>query len=323
MSWDGALVVDGHMDTPLRLVDRGLDLGERLEGVHADLPRMRSGGLDAVFLAAWVDPVFSFDRAFSRAEALLAAIRGAAANHPDRAGFATTAADVRRLAAEGRVALLAGVENGQALDGRIENVERLYDLGARCLTLTWMNSNDLGDAAGGEEVHGGLSDLGRAVIGEMDRLGMLVDLAHAAPSTFRDALGVARGPVVVSHAATEVRGPHPRNVTDDQIRAVAETGGLVGVAFMPGYLSPADPDAADVATIADHLERIASVAGVEHAALGSDLDGVPVLPHGIDGVQDLPRIPEELARRGWPAEDLARVLGGNWLRVMELVLDDA
>lgn len=92
---------------------------------------------------------------------------------------------------------------------------------------------------------------------------------------------------------------------------------------MPGYLSPADPDAADVATIADHLERIASVAGVEHAALGSDLDGVPVLPHGIDGVQDLPRIPEELARRGWPAEDLARVLGGNWLRVMELVLDDA
>lgn len=318
MTWNGALVVDGHMDTPLKLVDDGADLGERLPG-HADLPRMREGGLDAVFLAAWIDPAFAPDGALARAEALLGAIRAAAERHPDRAGFAETADDVHRLAAEGRVALLAGVENGQALGGRVENVARLRALGARYLTLTWMNSNDLGDAAGGEPLHGGLTALGREVVEEMGRAGILVDLSHAAPTTFDDALAVARGPVVVSHAGTEVRGPHPRNVTDGQIRAVAATGGLVGVAFMPAYLAPGDPASADVAAIADHLERIAEVAGPAHAALGSDLDGVPRLPAGVAGVEDLPKVPAELARRGWKDHDLAAVLGGNWLRVLAAV----
>ncbi len=320
MTWDGALVVDGHMDTPLRLVDEGRDLGDRLPG-HADLPRMREGGLDAVFLAAWVDPALAPGRTLARAEALLGAIRSAGERHPDQAGLATTAADVRRLAAEGRVALLAGVENGQALEGRVESVARLHALGARYLTLTWMNSNELGDAAGGEPLHGGLTALGRDVVAEMGRVGMLVDLSHAARSTFDQALALARGPVVVSHAATEVRGAHPRNVSDEQIRAVAATGGLVGVAFMPRYLVPDDPGAADVGVIADHLERIAEVAGAAHAALGSDLDGVPSLPRGIAGVQDLPAVPGELARRGWSEADLAAVLGGNWLRVLES-LDD-
>lgn len=316
MTWNGALVVDGHMDTPLRLVDEGTDLGDPLPG-HADLPRMKEGGLDAVFLAAWIDPEFAPDRAFARAEALLAAIRDAAEGHPEACGFATSAGDVRRLAAAGRVALLAGVENGQALEGRVENVARLHALGARYLTLTWMNSSELGDAAGGEPLHGGLTELGRDVVAEMNRVGMLVDLSHAAPATFDDALEVARGPVVVSHAATEAQGRHPRNVTDAQIRAVAATGGLVGVAFMPSYLVPGDPDAADVRAVADHLERIAEVAGPAHAALGSDFDGVPRLPRGLAGVQDLPRVPEELARRGWSAADLAAVLGENWLRVLE------
>jgi len=315
MTWNGALVIDGHMDTPLRLVDEGRDLGNRLPG-HADLPRMREGGLDAVFLAAWIDPALA-DRGLARAEALLGAIRSAAERHADRAGFAQTADDVRRIAAEGRVALLAGVENGDALEGQVENVARLRDLGARYLTLTWMRSNALGDAAGGEALNGGLTDFGRDVVIEMGRVGLLVDLAHVAPSTFDDALAAVTGPVVVSHAATEARGAHPRNVTDEQIRAVASTGGLVGVAFMPTYLVPGDPDAANVGVVADHLERIAEVAGPAHAALGSDLDGVPRLPRGIAGVQDLPRVPEELARRGWREADLAAVLGGNWLRVLD------
>lgn len=316
MSRQGALVVDGHMDTPLRLVDRGLDFGVRLEGVHADLPRMREAGLDAVFLAAWVDPAHAPDRAWARAAALLGAIRAAAERHPELCGFATTAAEVRDLAAGGRVALLAGVENGQALEGRLENVARLRALGARYLTLTWMHSNELGDAAGGEALHGGLSAFGGEVVAAMERAGMIVDLAHAAPTTFRDAVALAQGPVVVSHAGTEARGAHPRNVSDEQIRAIAGTGGLVGIAFMPAYLSPQNPAAADVATIADHLERIVEVAGVEHAALGSDLDGVPSLPIGIRGVEDLPRVAEELEQRGFAGAELAKILGENWLRVL-------
>lgn len=313
----GSLVVDGHMDTPLRIVDDGVDVGEEDRRVHADLPRMRRGGLDAVFLAAWIDPDFAPDRAFARTAELIDSIHAVARRRPDRAGFATTAAEVRSIAAEGRIALLAGVENGQALEGRLENVARLREAGARYLTLTWMNTNDLGDAAGGEPRHGGLTGFGSDVVRELERVGMIVDLAHVAPSSFYDALETATKTVVVSHACTEARGPHPRNLTDDQIRAVAATGGLVGVAFMPKYLSPTDPEAADVATIADHLERVVEVAGVDHVGLGSDFDGMPSLPDGIEGVQDVPKIVAELERRGWGSHELGRLLGGNWLRVLE------
>jgi len=311
------LVIDGHADTPLRIVDDGVDIGGGSPDVHLDLPRMAGSGLDAVFLAAWIDPALAGDGAWDRAASLLAAIRGVAEANPDRAGFARTGDDVRRHVAEGRLALLAGIENGQAFEGRVENVTRARELGASYVTLTWMNSNELGDAGGGEEIHGGLSPFGREVVRAMERDGILVDLAHAAPSTFFDALDTASGPVVVSHAATEARGAHPRNVSDDQIRAVADTGGLVGIAFMPAYLDPADPGSADVATIADHLDRVADVAGTDHVALGSDFDGVPTLPRGIRGVEDLPVLFAELTRRGWVGRDLGALLGGNWLRVLD------
>ncbi len=312
----GSLVVDGHIDTPLRIVDDGVDVGQRDGRVQADLPRMREGGLDAVFMAAWIDPAYAPGGAFERCASLLAAIDTVARRHPERAAVATTAAEIRAIAASGRIALLAGVENGQALEGRLENVARLREMGARYLTLTWMNTNELGDAAGGEPTHGGLTGFGREVIGEMERVGMIVDLAHVAPSTFDDALEVATTSVVVSHACTEARGAHPRNLTDAQIRGVAATGGLVGIAFVPEYLSPGDLGSADVGTIADHLERVTKVAGVDHVGLGSDFDGMPSLTHGVDGVQDVPEIVAELERRGWTPEQLEPLLGGNWLRVL-------
>lgn len=313
----GHLVFDGHMDTPLRLVDEGLDLGVRHADGHADLPRMREGGLDAVFLAAWVDPGGPPDRAFTRAEGLITATRGAAEAHADQAGFATSAADVRRLAAEGRIAFLAGVEGGHALEGQIGNAARLHALGARYLTLTWMNSNPFADAAGGEALHGGLSGAGRDLIAEMNRLGMLIDLSHAAPTTFRDVLEATTDPVVVSHSATGARGPHFRNLSDDQLRGIAGNGGLVGINFFARYLAPGDGANPDWTVIVDHIERVIEVAGIDHAALGSDFDGVPQLPEGLTGVEDLPKIAAELERRGYAGDDLAKILGGNWLRVLE------
>ncbi len=309
------------MDTPLRLVDEGLDLGERHRDGHADLPRMLEGGLDAVFMAAWVDPAYLPDRALARAEELIRSIRGAAETHAEQAGFATSAAEVRRLAAQGRIALLAGVEGGHALENRVENAERLYDLGARYLTLTWMNSNSFADAAGGVALHGGLSNAGRELVAEMNRLGMLIDLSHAAKSTFRDVLEATAAPVVVSHSATEAHGPHFRNLSDDQLRGIAENGGLVGINFFARYLAPdlapgggAMPD---WTVIVDHIERVIEVAGVDHAALGSDFDGFPTLPDGMTGVQDLPMIAAEIERRGYRGDDLGKILGGNWLRVLE------
>lgn len=311
------LVFDGHMDTPLRLVDQGMDLGVRQPDCHADLPRMREGGLDAVFMAAWVDPAYLPDRALARTEGLIGAIRGAAETHSEQAGFATSAAEVRRLAAQGRIALLAGVEGGHALEGRVENAARLHELGARYLTLTWMNSNAFADAAGGEALHGGLSDLGRELVAEMNRLGMLIDLSHAAKSTFRDVLEATAAPVVVSHSATEARGPHFRNLSDDQLRGIAENGGLVGINFFSRYLAPGDDANPDWTVIVDHIERVIEVAGVDQVALGSDFDGFPTLPNGMTGVQDLPMITAELERRCYRGGDLGKILGGNWLRVLE------
>ncbi len=315
-----ALVLDGHIDTPLRIADDRIDFGARGSSNHVDLPRMVDGGLDAVFMAAWVDPALGPDRAFGRARDLLSLVQETAATHSDRLVFATTAADVVTAAANERIALLAGVENGDALEKRVANIERLHDHGARYLTLTWMHTNALGDAAGDEPVHDGLSRFGRDVVEAMNDIGMLIDLSHAAPTTFWDVLEQTSHPIVVSHSATEAHGAHPRNVSDDQLRGIAENGGLIGINFFSDYLTPgaADPD---WTVIVDHIERVVDVAGVEHAALGSDMDGIARLPSGFHGVEDLPLIATELERRGQTGQNLRKILGGNWLRVLDQVVN--
>lgn len=303
------------MDTPLRIVDQGVDIGVRLPDGHADLVRLREGGVDAVFLAAWIDPAIPAGHRMERAERLLRSIRGVAAAHPRRAVFATDATGVRRAVAGGRTALLAGVENAQALDDDLDGVARLHALGMRYLTLTWMNSNAFADAAGGERLHGGLSDLGRRLVEELDEAGILVDLSHASIETFDDVLNRAAHPPIVSHSATEALGAHPRNLSDAQLRALAERDGVVGVNFFPGYLSP-KTGTCDWSAVVDHLERAIQVAGPRHVALGSDLDGIPGLPDGFSGAEDFPRVAAELERRGTVGGDLEAVLGGNWLRVL-------
>lgn len=314
--YDGALVIDGHMDTPLRLVDENVDIGARLQDGHADLVRLKEGGVDAIFMAAWIDPQIPEGQRMKRAERLLDSIRGVAARHPERAAFATGTAGVRRAAASGRIALLAGVENAEALDGDPANAARLKDLGARYLTLTWMNSNVFADAAGGERRHGGLSELGRRLVDRLNELDLLIDLSHASVETFEEVLERSARPPIVSHSATEAMGPHPRNLSNAQLRALAARGGVMGVNFFPRYLAPRT-GACDLGTIVDHLERAIQVAGPAHVALGSDLDGIPQLPDGFAGAEDFPLIAAELERRGVAGADLAAVLGGNWLHALD------
>jgi len=314
--YGGALLVDGHMDTPLRMVDEGVDVGARLGDGHADLERLRQGGVDAVFMAAWIDPAIPAGHRMERAERLLHAIQGVAVAHPTRVVFATTAAAVRQAAASGRAALLAGVENAEALDGDPENAVRLHALGARYLTLTWMNSNVFADAAGGERLHGGLSDLGRRLVDRLNEVGILIDLSHASVETFGEVLDRSARPPIVSHSATEALGPHLRNLSDEQLRELAKRGGVMGVNFFPRYLAPRT-GTCDWTAIVDHLERAIQVAGPSHVALGSDLDGIPYLPGGFSGAEDFPLIAAELERRGLAGDDLMAVLGGNWLRALE------
>lgn len=318
---DGAIVVDGHVDTPLRLLDEDVDLAARLLDGHVDLPRLREGGVDAVFLAAWVDPTIAEGSRLGRARALLAAVRQAAERQAGQVELATTAAEVRRAAAAGKVAWLLGVENADALEGRVEAWAPLHALGARYLTLTWMSSNAFADSATGDARHGGLSDAGRELVDELNRSGTLIDLAHASPATFDQVLERSAAPAVVSHAAAAALDPSPRNVDDGRLRALGERGGLFGVAFFAGSMAAGPGETFTWTGIVDHLEHVAEVAGLDAVALGSDLDGFPVLPSGVEGIQDVRRIAAELERRGWGPEERAKALGGNWLRVLERVVD--
>jgi membrane dipeptidase len=364
-----AFVIDTHNDMASRILDDGYDpdvrhapgFGPR-EG-HTDLPRLVESGITAQYMSAWVassyaaTPGASFERAMQQ----VTTIRAWVDRHPDRLRFSTTAADVRRAKQEGKVAILIGVEGGHAIESSLERLRDLHARGVRYLTLTWNNGLPWAGASMGEggTRTGGLTDFGREVVREMNRLGMLVDISHVSDSTFYDAIAVSSVPVIASHSSARALAGSPRNLTDEQLRAVARNGGVVNVNFFSRFLddeyrSRADAadarvaaahavgDSAATARIAtlrdsllaaipptpfgvliDHIEHVARVAGVDHVGLGSDFDGVSALPQGMEDVTRLPRIAQALLDRGWSDEDVKKVLGGNMLRVMTRVLDGA
>ncbi|HEX8556867.1 MAG TPA: dipeptidase [Pyrinomonadaceae bacterium] len=362
-----AVAVDMHADTVQFVIDEGADITRGAPGAHLDAPRMREGGLDAQFFSVWVEPEFYGDggaRAVERADRQVAAVRALAEDHPETWALATTAADVRRAAAEGRLAALLGLEGGYAIDEKLEHVERYFRMGVRYMTPTWTRSlswaGSSGDDAGRET---GLNDFGRRVVREMNRLGMMVDVSHVSDKTFWDIAETAEAPFIASHSNCRALADAPRNLTDEMIRAVAESGGVVCVVFYPGFLEPgwrermsrldreiellvseaarnaggagsARRIAADrvrareyarrlaavpLSRVADHVDRVVELAGVRHVGLGSDFDGITATPEGLSSVADLPNLTAELLRRGYTADDVTGVLGGNVLRVMEEV----
>lgn len=240
------LAIDAHVDTPQRMLDAGDDIGERLEGGHLDLPRMREGGLSGAFFSVWVDPrKYPRDAAWERALALTRSIREVAERHPDRAALCTSAEEVRRAHEERKIALLIGVEGGHAL-GRpqseevvLERLRQLHALGARYMTITWSNDNRLGHASTGAHPERGLTDLGRRVVREMNRLGMIVDVSHVSDQTFWDILEITERPVLASHSSCRALADHPRNMSDAMIRAVGEQGGAVCINYYTQYIDRA------------------------------------------------------------------------------------
>jgi membrane dipeptidase len=237
-----AIVIDMHADTAQRLLDEGVDLEERLPDGHLDAVRMREGGLDAQFFAIWVEPQFyglGGRRAMERADRQIAAVRAFVERHADRWALATTAEEVRRAARDGKLAALMGLEGGYAIDERLENVERYYRLGVRYMSPTWVVSLRWAGSSGDEVGRSrGLSEFGRAVVREMNRLGMMVDVSHVSDRTFWDIIDTSQAPVIASHSGARAIVDHPRNLTDEQLRAIARTGGLCAVAFYPAFLEP-------------------------------------------------------------------------------------
>jgi membrane dipeptidase len=362
-----AVAVDMHADTVQFVVDEGADISGRVPTTHLDAVRMREGGLDAQFFSIWVEPEFygtGGERAVERADAQVAAVRALASRNPETWAFATTAADVRRAAAEGRLAALLGLEGGYAIDEKLERVEHYFRAGVRYMTPTWTHSLSWAGSSGDAEgAWRGLSEFGRRVIREMNRLGMMVDVSHVSDKTFWDIVETSEAPVIATHSNCRAIADVPRNLTDEMIRALAATGGVVSVVFYPGFLEPgwkARKDALEaeiqplideaargatgpgssgriagdrvrerefaarlrpvpLSRVAEHIDRVVGLAGVEHVGLGSDFDGITATPAGLSSVAELPNLTAELLRRGYAPEDVEKILGGNILRVMEEV----
>jgi membrane dipeptidase len=348
-----AVVLDGHIDVPALIVDDGYDLTRRhsRHRSHVDLPRMQDGGLDGAFFAAYVAPYYGEGaRAFRRARAQIDAVR-AQVDASDDLAFAMSAADVRQAIRAGRTPILLGLEGGHGLAASPDTLRALARAGIRYVTLTHVNTNRWADSSQDEPVHDGLSDLGREMVRTMNDLGVLVDLAHVSDATFADAVEATRAPVIVSHSSCRALTPTVRNSTDEQLRAVAETGGVVMINFFDAMVNPnLDADlfaearrrvsvsgqgmaylwsavydlrrerqipGATWGDVVDHIDHAVQVAGVNHVGLGSDFDGVFDLPRGLGDVTRLPWITYGLLRRGYSEDDIYKILGGNLLRVLE------
>jgi membrane dipeptidase len=237
-----AIAIDMHADVPQRLVDEQVDLAQRLADGHFDSVRAHEGGLDAQFFSIWVEPELfggGGSRAMKRADDQVAAVKALTERHPETWQLATTAADIRRIASEDRMAALTGLEGGYAIDEKIENVERYYRMGVRYLSPAWSVSTSWAGSSGDEPGHTrGLNDFGKQVIREMNRLGMMVDVSHVSDPTFWDIVNTSTKPVIATHSGCRAIANVPRNLTDDMIRALAKTGGVVNVIFYPEHLEP-------------------------------------------------------------------------------------
>jgi membrane dipeptidase len=364
---ESAIVVDTHADTPQRFLDDNFDIGntDPKDIGHLSLDKARAGNLGAEFFSIWVDPETNQGHYAKHTLELIDTVYEQAARHPGLMMMAFSVADIERAHKQKKLAALMGIEGGHSIENNIRVLRDYYRLGVRYMTLSWSNTNEWADSSGDIDDpkiqhHNGLTDFGKQVVAEMNRLGMIVDISHVADKTFWDAIAVTKAPVIASHSSARALSNAPRNMTDDMLRAVAKNGGVVDVNFYSGFddqsywnTNKAQEKERDAAVkqyldklkaegktpsymdeeriqrqwmakiprppfkvLIDQIDHIAKVAGVDHVGLGSDFDGVSgQTPEGMDSAADLPKITQWLLDRGYSAEDIHKILGGNVLRV--------
>ena len=368
---ESALIIDTHADTPQRFLDENFDLGstDPNDVGHISLDKAKRGNLGAEFFSIWVDPETNKGHFAQHAFDLIDSVYEQAARHPDRMMMAFSTTDIERAHKEHRFAALMGIEGGHSIENDMHLLRDYYRLGVRYMTLSWSNTNEWADSSGDindskVQHHNGLTDFGKQVVLEMNRLGMMVDISHVADKTFWDAIETTKAPVIASHSSARALTNAPRNMTDDMLRAVAKNGGVVQVNFFSGFLdedyrkasaAQSKDQAAAIQKyidslraegkpvnyievnrldrewmakiprppfkdLIDHIDHIAKVAGIDHVGLGSDFDGVSgATPQGMDSAADLPKITQALLDRGYSADDIKKILGGNILRVFRQV----
>jgi membrane dipeptidase len=354
-------LIDGHNDIAEQLRENyglsveGLANGtdQRPHPLMTDMARLRAGRVGAQFWSVYIPSEVTGDLAIRDTIEQIDIVKRMVKAYPNDLALANSADDVVRIHRTGKVASLIGIEGGHQIGGNLAALRQFYDLGARYMTLTHFRNNEWADSATDDPKYHGLTDFGRTVIHEMNRLGMLVDLAHVSDDVMRQALEVSKAPVIFSHSSARALDDHNRNVPDDILKLTAEKGGVVMVNFYPGYVSDAfrkwnAEEAAEegrlksldngrpevrqaalkawkaanpaprvtVSEVADHVDHVAKIAGHDHVGIGGDLDGIETAPEGLGSVGGYPLLLAELIRRGWSDTNLAKLAGGNVLRVM-------
>lgn len=314
-----AIVCDGHCDTLGDVLAGRRSLVERSDQGHIDLPRLRAGGVTAQIFACFV-PVHEYRRGAARhALQRLDAFHRTLQEHPDQLMLATAAADIRRAKIEGKIAGILGLEGAEALEGSLEVLRCFYRLGVRNLGLTWNFRNEVADGVGEGHRASGLTPFGIQVIEECNRLGILIDVSHLAPAGLEDVLKVSQQPIIASHSNARALCDHRRNLTDEQVRAIAERGGLVGATFVPAFLTTPAREAS-IEHVLDHIDHLLQVAGPDHVMIGSDFDGLGARPPtGLEDVTRYPALTTGMLARGHDEDTVRKVLGLNFLRVFEQV----
>ena len=347
--WQYRERVKNHLDK----IDLARDTSGLEPAMHTDIPRLRRGGLGGQFWSVYIPVEITGPAAVEAVGEQMDVVRRLALRYPETFEMAMTAADVRRIHKAGRIASLLGMEGGHSIDDSLAVLRQLYQAGARYMTLTHSKNTDWADSATDAPKHGGLTRFGEEVVREMNRLGMLVDLSHVAPETMKRALAVSAAPVIFSHSSARALDDHPRNVPDDVLALLAKNGGVVMVSFVPTFdstevrvwnaakdgeearlkaLHPEAPERvkselaawvaahaeprATLAQVADHIEHVRRVAGIDHVGLGSDFDGITRTPLGLEGVSEYPVLLAELLRRGWTEGEIGKLAGDNVLRVL-------
>jgi membrane dipeptidase len=354
-------LIDGHNDLPWELRQNheyhieGLESGtaHREKPLMTDMARLKAGRVGAQLWSVYINAAIKGDEAIRQTVEQIDAVDRLVKAYPNDLEWARTADDIVRIHKAGKIASMAGIEGGDQTAGNLAALRQFYRLGARYMTLTHSKTTDWADSATDAPRHGGLSPFGVKVVGEMNRLGMLLDLSHVSEETMADALDATRAPVIYSHSSARAVNHHPRNVPDSILQRLPANGGVVMINFYTGFvsepyrqwsarkageearlkaLSPGDPKAAEqglkdwvaanpaplatIEQVADHIDHVARVAGYDHVGLGADLDGIDIAPKGLDSVDGYPLLFAELIRRGWSDENLAKLAGGNFLRAL-------
>jgi membrane dipeptidase len=362
-----AIIVDGHNDIPSPMTDDDFDLATSSTGkfhltdgtpYHSDLARFKASGLTGEFFSIYVGgDTWKAGRAMPRAIDMIDATYAQAERHPQQLTMCTTAADIRTAKRQAKMCVLMGIEGGYAIENSLAALREFYRLGVRYMTLTHNVTHDWADAHHDTPKNNGLSDFGKEVVREMNRLGMFIDISHVSEKVMNDVLDVTTAPIIASHSSARALNDHTRNISDAVLKRVAKNGGVIMVNFYPSFLDARtnkeendrsgrlkpqidalkaqykdDPKGYNVAErqlfdanpiyvtpylrIVDHIDHIKQVAGIDHVGIGSDFDGVPFLPAGMNGAEDLALVTYEMLRRGYTEAEIRKVLGLNLLRAM-------